>query len=66
MTATIEPRPVTEAEIEAWAGSNNFWAWKHEYRELNEDRLGWCFLWQPFVQDKLAAYFGVSEGRTDG
>lgn len=34
--------------------------WRHEYRELNEDRLGWCMLWEPFLAEKLAAY-----GNTD-
>lgn len=29
------------------------WAWVHEYRELNEDRLGRVFLWEPFVAEKL-------------
>lgn len=44
----------TDAELIAKVGSKTLWEWKHEYRELNEDRLGWRFLWQPFVDDKLA------------
>lgn len=52
-------RAITDAELTAWVGNDTAWAWKHEYREDAEDRFCRVPLWQPFLQDKLEAHFGI-------